>query len=168
VGKIGGDAFGDIVHAKLSGLSPQAAQSLKRTTTENTSYSVVLSPPGVDRIFLHHAGCNDSFGAEDIELDEVADADLFYFGYPPLMRRTFEDGGAALAERLREIKKLGLTTVLDMAMPDPGAESGRSDWRVFLERVLPHIDFFMPSLEEILGLTHTLQIRTYAEVRNGL
>lgn len=149
LGKIGRDAFGDIVHAKLSALSPQAAQGLQRTATANTSYSVVLNPPGVDRIFLHHAGCNDSFGAEDIELEKVADADLLYFGYPPLMRRTYEEGGTALAERLREVKALGLTVVLDMAMPDPGAESGRNDWRAFLERVLPHIDFFLPSLEEV-------------------
>ncbi|CAN5729151.1 sugar kinase [soil metagenome] len=149
LGKIGNDAFGDIVQAKLSVLSPQAAQSLKRTATENTSYSVVLNPPGLDRIFLHHAGCNDSFGVEDIDLEVGADADLFYFGYPPLLRRTYEDGGVALAERLREVKSLGLTTVLDMAMPDPGTASGRADWRGFLQRVLPHIDFFMPSLEEV-------------------
>ena len=149
VGKVGTDAFGDIVHAELSGLSPLAAQGLKRTATANTSYTVVLNPPGVDRLFLHHAGCNDSFGAEDIVLDEVTDADLFYFGYPPLLRRTFADGGVALAERLREVKKLGLTTVLDMATPDPGAASGRADWREFLQNILPHIDFFLPSLEEV-------------------
>ncbi len=149
VGKVGADAFGDIVHAQLSALSPQAAQGLKRTATANTSYTVVLNPPGVDRLFLHHAGCNDSFGAEDIVLDEIADADLFYFGYPPLLWRTFTDGGVALAERLREVKKLGLTTVLDMAMPDPQAASGRADWRGFLQTVLPHVDFFLPSLEEV-------------------
>ena len=149
IGKIGTDAFGDIVHAKLSALSPQAARGLQRTSAEHTSYSVVLNPPGVDRIFLHHAGCNDHFGVEDIVLDELADADLFYFGYPPLMRRTYEDGGTALAERLREVKSLGLTTVLDLAMPDPRAASGRADWRGFLRRVLPHVDFFMPSLEEV-------------------
>ena len=149
VGKIGDDPFGDIVQEKLSAVSPGAARGLQRAPGENTSYSVVLSLPGVDRIFLHHAGCNDSFGAEDIELEKVADADLFYFGYPPLMRRTFEDGGAALAERLREVKVLGLTTVLDMAMPDPNAASGHNDWKGFLARVLPHIDFFMPSLQEI-------------------
>ena len=149
LGKVGVDAFGDIVQAKLSALDSKAAQSLQRSPTEHTSYTVVLNPPGVDRLFLHHAGCNDSFGAEDIELAKIADADLFYFGYPPLLRRTFEDGGVALAERLREVKKLGLTTVLDMAMPDPQAASGRADWRGFLQNVLPHVDFFLPSLEEV-------------------
>ena len=149
VGKIGDDPFGDIVQEKLSAVSPGAARGLQRAPGENTSYSVVLSLPGTDRIFLHHAGCNDTFGVEDIALETLEDADLFYFGYPPLMRRTFEDGGAALAERLHEVKVLGLTTVLDMAMPDPNAASGHNDWKGFLQRVLPHIDFFMPSLEEV-------------------
>ncbi len=148
LGKVGADAFGDIVQAKLSAVGSQAAR-LQRSPTEHTSYTVVLSPPGVDRIFLHHAGCNDGFGVDDIDLATVADADLFYFGYPPLLRRTFADGGVALAERLREVKALGLTVVLDMAMPDPAAASGRADWRGFLRRVLPQVDFFLPSLEEV-------------------
>jgi len=45
---------------------------------------------------------------------------------------------------------LGVTTSLDMAYPDPGAESGRMDWRALLERALPFVDIFVPSVEEIL------------------
>lgn len=170
-GKIGEDAFGGIVRAKLNALSPDAAQGLKYAPGEHTSYTIVLSPPGIDRIFLHHAGCNDSFDVEDISLDVVAGADLFYFGYPPLLRRIYEDGGERLAERLRDIKALGLTTVLDMAMPDPGAASGQIDWEAFLRRVLPHIDFFMPSLEEVclmLGRTVPNDTASLAPVAEAL
>ena len=149
VGKVGDDAFGRIVEAHLASYFPKAVESLKRAPGESTSYTVVLNPPGIDRAFLHHAGCNDTFGPEDINLDDVAKADLFYFGYPPLMRRIYQDGGVAFAELLAQVKGFGLTTVLDMAMPDPETDSGQSDWPAFLARVLPHIDFFLPSLDEI-------------------
>lgn len=149
MGKVGDDAFGRIVEARLAEAGPASARGLRRAPGESTSYTVVLNPPGTDRMFLHHAGCNDTFSAEDIDFTAVAAADLFYFGYPPLMKRLYEDGGEAFAALLTRVKALGLTTVLDMAMPDPRADSGRLDWRAFLKRVLPHVDVFMPSLGEL-------------------
>ena len=41
-------------------------------------------------------------------------------------------------------------TSLDMALPDPASEAGRVDWRPCLQRVLPYVDGFLPSIEEIL------------------
>ncbi len=146
MGKLGDDAFGDIVIARLSAVHPEATHSIKRASGESTSYTIVLNPPGTDRMFLHHAGCNDTFGPEDID---PAAADLFYFGYPPLMRRIYEDGGEGFAALLARVKALGPSTLLDMAMPDPQAASGRVDWHAFLTRVLPHVDIFMPSLAEL-------------------
>jgi len=35
-------------------------------------------------------------------------------------------------------------------MPDPAGPSGRVDWRGLLARVLPHVDVFQPSVEELL------------------
>lgn len=65
------------------------------------------------------------------------------------MRRIYQDEGKAFAALLQRIKRSGVTTVLDMAMPDPRGPSGSVDWREFLTRVLPHVDLFMPSLAEI-------------------
>lgn len=123
--------------------------NLIRAPGESTSYTVVLSLPGSDRIFLHHSGCNDTFTPEDIDFSALAEADLLYFGYPPLMRRLYEDGGEAFAAFLERVKGLGLTTALDLAMPDPQGRSGRADWPAFLARVLPFVDLFMPSLTEV-------------------
>ncbi|WP_296975328.1 carbohydrate kinase family protein [Thermobacillus sp. ZCTH02-B1] len=66
------------------------------------------------------------------------------------MKRMYADGGTELAGMLHEVKRMGLTTSLDMAMPDPASEAGRADWIAILEQVLPRVDVFMPSMEEIL------------------
>jgi sugar/nucleoside kinase (ribokinase family) len=66
------------------------------------------------------------------------------------MRRMYLDDGAELATLLHAVHKLGVTTSLDMAQPDPAAEAGRIDWRRVLEQALPHVDIFAPSLDETI------------------
>jgi sugar/nucleoside kinase (ribokinase family) len=149
VGRVGDDDFGVILRRLLSA-QLRATGGVVVAPGESTSYTVVLSPPDTDRIFLHHPGCNDTFAAADVDISALAGARAFYFGYPPIMRAFYSDGGRALAGLLREIRARGVTTVLDMAMPDPRSASGRVDWPAFLARVLPHADLFMPSLEETL------------------
>jgi hypothetical protein len=56
---------------------------------ESTSYSIVVSPPGVDRLFLHHTGCNDTFDPARVERGLLQYTPVLYFGYPPAMRRTY-------------------------------------------------------------------------------
>jgi sugar/nucleoside kinase (ribokinase family) len=111
---------------------------------------VVISPPGVDRIFLHSPGANDTFDASDIDHAKLNGARLFHFGYPPLMRRMFADGGGELSTLLRQVKERGLTTSLDMARPDPASAAGKADWRSILTKALPYVDVFLPSLDETL------------------
>jgi sugar/nucleoside kinase (ribokinase family) len=41
-----------------------------------------------------------------------------------------------------------------LAKPDPKSEAGRVDWKLILERVLPFVDIFMPSIDEILYMLH--------------
>lgn len=146
-GKTGDDDFARILRAVLA--SHGAGDSIARGDGEQTSYTVVLAPGGVDRMFLHCPGANATFGPEDVCYDRVGCARLFHFGYPPLMKRLYADGGAALVEMFRRVRKLpGVATSLDMALPDPASEAGRADWRGILEAVLPEVDFFVPSLEE--------------------
>jgi sugar/nucleoside kinase (ribokinase family) len=150
MGKVGDDAFSTVVKALLAQHDKDAVDTVKAAAKESTSYTIVISPVGTDRMFLHHPGCNDSYSVLDVDMAVVAATKLFYFGYPPLMKRIYADGGEALAGLLQRVKALGVTTALDMAMPDPNSDSGKADWRAFLARVLPHVDLFMPSLEETL------------------
>jgi sugar/nucleoside kinase (ribokinase family) len=75
---------------------------------------------------------------------------LFHFGYPPLMKRMYENDGVELADIFRRVKARGLTTSLDMALPDVNSPAGRANWPAILRNVLPYVDVFLPSLEEIL------------------
>jgi len=145
-GKVGKDAFGDILK-KLVGA--KRAAGFKTVENQNTSYTIVFALPGIDRFVLHNPATNDTFCADDIDYELARQCVLFHFGYPPLMRKMFEDNGAELVEIYKRVKELGLTTSLDMAKPDPSSESGQADWSIILEKVSPYVDIFMPSIEEI-------------------
>lgn len=144
--KVGDDSLGatviDIIRRYCSDVSGVVR------TGASTSYSVVLAPPGTDRIFLHHPGCNDTFSLEDIDLRSLTSCCIFHFGYPSLMRRMYQNGGEELVRVLRAAKRRGVTVSLDMAMFDPATDAAREDWRHILERSLADVDVFLPSLEE--------------------
>jgi sugar/nucleoside kinase (ribokinase family) len=149
MGKVGKDLFGDTILSVLRSYGDGLERDMIVSPDEGTSYTVVISPPGVDRIFLHSTGTNDTFAAADVRMEAVAQSRLFHFGYPPLMRRMFADGGRELASMLEAVKRLGPTVTLDMARPDPDSPAGRTDWRELLKRTLPHVDVFFPSYEEL-------------------
>jgi sugar/nucleoside kinase (ribokinase family) len=137
-------------------------EGIEVDTSADTSYSIVINYPGVDRIFLHYAGANDSFQSSDIPYSILDQARLFHFGYPPVMRSLFSDGGAQLTEIFRLAKRTGVTTSMDMAFPDSSSEAGQVDWRFILGNTLPFVDIFLPSVEEILFM---LRGETYRELR---
>ena len=158
VAKIGDDSFGQRI---LELVDPKLTHGIAISHEETTSYSLIISAPGIDRIFLHFPGANDTFCAADINSDLVAEAHLFHFGYPPIMRRMYEDNGAELVAVFQQAKATGVTTSLDMALPDPASPGGQVDWRAILQRTLPHVDIFLPSIEEIL---YMLRRDMYEEV----
>ena len=149
MGKVGDDALGRVVRDIVSGRDPRLADGMVVDATAGTSYTVIISPPGVDRIFFHSPGANNTFGPGDVRYDIVEQVRLFHFGYPPLMRRTYRHEGSELVEIFRRVRALGVTTSLDMALPDPASDAGHADWPAILRNVLPFVDVFLPSIEEI-------------------
>ncbi len=150
MGKIGHDIFGQATLEAVESLSKHLAEGLLLAPDEASSYTIILSPPHTDRIFFHCPGPNDTLIANDIDYGLVAQVDLFHFGYPPLMKRLYQAEGAELVEIFKRAKATGVTTSLDMAMPDPNAPSGQANWPAILKAVLPLVDLFVPSIEEIL------------------
>jgi sugar/nucleoside kinase (ribokinase family) len=150
MGKVGPDLFGRAILDVVAGYDPVLTEGMIVDSTVDSSYTLVINPPGIDRIFLHNPGANRTFGAADVDLEKVRGASVFHFGYPPIMRRMYLEDGAELAALLRSVHALGVTTSLDMAQPDPLSEAGRVDWRRVLENALPHVDIFAPSLDETI------------------
>lgn len=161
VGKVGDDLFGQAIRQIVTSRGAHLAEGMVIDSSASTSYTIILNYPGVDRIFLHYPGANDTFQATDVPYALLKRARLFHFGYPPLMRSAFVAGGAPLAEIFLQAKRTGITTSLDMAFPDPASEAGLADWHSILESVLPQVDIFLPSAEEILFM---LRRETYQEL----
>ena len=148
MGKIGNDYFGEGVLELLK--ERNAEDGMLVVEGEETSYTVVIVPPGFDRIFLHNPGANNTFCADDINYDLVKEAKLFHLGYPPLMRTLYKDDGKELVEIFKRVKELGVTTSLDMSIPDPKSESGQVNWDKVLQNLLPYVDIYLPSVEETM------------------
>jgi len=150
IAKVGDDAFGHVVTRIIDAIDPDLLSGMELDPQAITSYSIIISPPHIDRIFLHCPGANHEFGSADVKDDQLAQADLLHFGYPPVMRRIYSNGGRELADLMGRAKTIGLTTSLDLCYPDPHSEAGQLDWPAFFRSVLPHVDVFAPSLEELL------------------
>lgn len=151
LGLVGDDQFGAIVRGQLEAAAAGNELSIELSVAKggSTSYSVVIDQPGRDRSFLHHPGCNDEFTPEDLGTKRWLDAELLHFGYPPLMRNLYQDGGSGLAAEFAALRAAGVIVSLDMAMPDAHGVSGAVDWRAFMRTVLPHVDLFLPSWDEV-------------------
>jgi len=150
MGKVGGDLLGRVIVATLSDYDPALADMITTEAETSSSYSIVLSPAYNDRIFLHCTGTNDTFGVDDVNFGALTDAKIFHLGYPPLLPKTYLDGGEQLAQIFQRAKTQQVVTSMDTAQPDPNKASGQADWQRVLATALPHVDVFLPSLEEIV------------------
>ena len=148
MGKVGDDAFGRMAVeiVKQHGID----SGLIVSKDSHTSYSVVLALPGKDRIFLHHPGANDTFTSADLDLEAIAQSVLFHFGYPPLMKQFYLEGGKELTAMFKKVSEMGVVTSLDMVAVDPSSPAGMVDWQAILAKTLPYVDIFAPSVEELL------------------
>lgn len=147
MGIIGNDIFGKIVYELYKKYDAQEYVLVSDETT--TSYTVVLAVPGYDRIFLHNPGANDYFDAQILDYEKIRQAKLFHFGYPPLMRKMYQENGANLTSIFQKIQGMGVMTSLDMASVDETTDAGKADWKQILENVLKYVDYFVPSYDEI-------------------
>lgn len=154
IGKVGNDPFGQIVNELISQRCPSLVERITMDADAVTSYSVILSPPELDRIILHCTGANDTFTSKDLDYDLIRQSALFHFGYPSLMRQMFINQGKETVEMMRQVKSYNTTTSMDMSFPDPASEAGKTDWNTFFRQVLPYVDIFLPSFEEILFMLH--------------
>jgi len=149
--RVGDDHFGRIARDIIG--KAGIKEAIRVVSGEGTSYTLVISPPGFDRMFFHSPGSNNNFSSEDVDQTLLERARLFHLGYPPLMRNLYADGGKELAKVFQMAKEAGAITSLDLALPDPNSPAGKVDWGEVLGRTLPFADIFIPSVEEAMFCT---------------
>ena len=147
MGRLGNDSFGQIIREQYSTYS--YFDYLNNTNTPDTSYAIAIAPPGIDRIFLYHPGCNDDFSSNDLNFDIISKSRIFHFGYPQALKKMYENDGQYFIDILKKIKQLGVVTSVDTCSIDPHSSSGSANWTKILKNSIPYIDFFLPSLEEL-------------------
>jgi sugar/nucleoside kinase (ribokinase family) len=148
IGKIGDDDFGKQIlrwYEEHEG----HFKGIHMVKGESTSYTVAICIPGIDRFYLHHCGANDTFGYDDMDFDLVGRSKLMLFGYPPWMKKIYDNTGAELTKILKKTKELGTTTALDMSLPDVNSPAGKVDWKAILKAWVPLSDIMVPSAEEV-------------------
>lgn len=158
--RVGNDEFGRLIIQLLR--QQGHTEGVSVSASDRTSYTIAIAPPGIDRIFLHDPGANDSFSSADLDAGLIAQSKLFHFGYPPIMRTCYQNRGDELLQIFQLARSAGVVTSLDMALPDPTSESGRVHWREILERLLPFVDIFLPSIEEVFFM---LEPETYFQIK---
>ena len=136
--------FGQITTALIQ----SAIRGIHTLEGQASSYTVVVAPPGIDRIFLHNPGTNNFFTADDLNVALIKQCRHFHFGYPPLMAKMFAEEGKELVKVFKLAKEAGATTSCDMTLPDPSSPSGKAPWRRILQSLLPYVDIYLPSIEE--------------------
>lgn len=149
-GLVGDDLLGEIAREWLDKYN--LSEGMQTSGKSGTAFSIVIAPPGIDRIFLESPGCNQIFDTEFINFEAVSQSRLFHFGYPPLLKQFYRDNGSQLRDLFSRIQDMGVVTSLDFSLPDPDSESGQLDWPKIMKSVLPFTDIFVPSLEEALQI----------------
>ena len=148
IGKVGNDDFGKEIMSWYEEHEGHFT-GIKMGDGESTSYTIAICIPGIDRFYLHHCGANDTFGYDDMDFDLVQRARLMLFGYPPWMRKIYDNTGQELTKILKKTVELGTTTALDLSLPDVDSYAGQVDWKAILTDWVPLTDIMVPSAEEI-------------------
>lgn len=147
MGRINEDNLGSMLldEYKKSG----AKLAIKIDHDHPSGYTIVLSPRGLDRMFLHNPGTNSYTNNDDFDKDIIREADLFHFGYPTLMPQYLKDDCGELIELFKMVKEAKTISSMDLTMPNHDSDIKNLDWDGIFRKVLPFVDVFLPSFEEI-------------------
>jgi sugar/nucleoside kinase (ribokinase family) len=142
VGGVGTDLMGDWVLQRLAHFGVDIS-TMQQQPGWKTSSSIVTTRRDGSRPALHMRGATADFYVDDAMMDQVIDATVVHIGGIGLMKKM--DTGRN-AELMRQAKLNGAVTTVDIF-------AGSKDDMPAVAMVLPHTDYFMPSIEEAEALT---------------
>lgn len=137
VGAVGDDEKADFVlnHMKKTGIDCRLMRQVEGVETSATILNVRANG---ERPALHCRGASDHFDVSDDILADVLDCRYLHLGGTGLLAKMDGDPSRKLLQAAQEA---GCVTTWDLV----GA--GPDTWK-FVEPLLPHIDYFIPSIEE--------------------
>jgi sugar/nucleoside kinase (ribokinase family) len=141
VGKIGDDAFGNLVKESLE-LKKVNTDFLISSKKFNTGATIVLNY-SEDRAMVTYPGAMEDLTVNDIKEEMIKSAKHLHFS-SYFLQPGMQSGVLNLFKIAKEI---GLTTSLDIQW-DP-----KEEWNFNYKEVLPFVDVFLPNEQEILLLT---------------
>ncbi len=150
VGRVGADAFGRVVSELLRDAGVDTTH-IKVSADADTSQTMIVNVNGEDRRFIHIFGANADFRAADIPLELLEQTKVLYVGGYLVMPAVTQDELTAVFAAAR---RQGVKTVLDIVVPCKG------EYLSQLDRLLPHVDVFLPNNHEgklITGETDPLR-----------
>ncbi|HEX2908920.1 MAG TPA: PfkB family carbohydrate kinase [Phototrophicaceae bacterium] len=146
---VGDDLIGQMIIRILADRDPALTRLISVQSGQPGSYTIILEPERVDRIFLHCTGTNQLFGLNNIDFALLPGAKIFHFGYPPLLPQFMVNDGEQLQALYQRVQSMGIATSLDMTTPDRSGPAGQVNWVKILQQTLAYVDIFIPSIEEI-------------------
>jgi len=129
--------------------------SLIEDKTLETSYTIAIATKNIDRAYLHYSGANNSFTFKDIKFPKKGIPGIFHFGYPPLMKKIYENEGKELRLLLKKAKNLGYVTSIDMSLVSENSEPAKKNWRKIAKNIFPFTDILFLSFEEAKFILNT-------------
>lgn len=141
---VGNDEKGDFIADYYKRLGRIDVKYVQRTSVAPTSATILPIRPNGDRPALHQRGASDKFFIKEEDFPEVCDARFLHHGGTGLLKEMDESGQSA--KLMAFAKANGLTTTLDLIAPN-------DDTLKLLKPILPHVDYFMPSMEEALQIS---------------
>lgn len=142
VGAVGNDEKADFVIMEMQQHSIDCA-TMQRLDGVPTSATILNVRPNGDRPALHVRGASDHFDIDERTLPQVLDARFVHLGGTGLLAKL---DGEPSRRLLEAAKTAGCTTTFDLIATDS------ETWRI-VQPLLPHIDYFMPSIEEARDLS---------------
>lgn len=134
---VGNDEKGDFIVDAYKRMGIDCSM-MQRSSQSATSATLLTIRSNGERPALHARGASDDLFITDDNFDQACDARFLHHGGTGLLNAMDKGQSAKL---LQHAKNKGLTTTFDLIGPNENTFE-------LLRDLLPHVDYFMPSMEE--------------------
>lgn len=154
IGATGDDEIGNVVRGILRRYGVDPSGMVEKAGVQTSATMLPIRPNG-ERPALHVMGANAKFCADDVDFDLLPTFDVVHVGGTFLMPMFDGDDAARV---LAAARAGGVITTMDvLGVNKPGLDET-------LRPSLPHLDYFMPNIEEaemVTGLSTRAEIATF-------